>query len=95
VTNPDGGNSATQQQSIAPTIQTVRIVDQCSNGGLDLDEDVFQLLDTSGDGNAQGYLLVDYEFVDCGTISYLFYLIITWLYYSSNFNNRKHHLTKI
>jgi len=77
VTNPDGGNSATQQQSIAPTIQTVRIVDQCSNGGLDLDEDVFQLLDTSGDGNAQGYLLVDYEFVDCGTISYLFYLIIT------------------
>ncbi|KEH27021.1 Chitinase / Hevein / PR-4 / Wheatwin2 [Medicago truncatula] len=68
VTNQDGGNSAVQQKSITPTTQTVRIVDECSNGGLDLDMDVFDLLDTSGDGNAQGYLLVDYEFVDCGDL---------------------------
>lgn len=86
MTNQDGGNSAVQQQSITPTTQTVRIVDECSNGGLDLDMDVFDLLDTSGDGNAQGYLLVDYEFVDCGTTIYLSLLP----YYSSNFNKRNH-----
>lgn len=45
---------------------TVRIVDQCSNGGLDLDQGVFQQLDTNGQGNANGYLTVDYQFVDCG-----------------------------
>ncbi|KAF5946108.1 hypothetical protein HYC85_016336 [Camellia sinensis] len=32
---------------------TVRIVDQCSNGGLDLDFSVFQQLDTDGTGYAQ------------------------------------------
>ncbi|XP_047331864.1 pathogenesis-related protein PR-4-like [Impatiens glandulifera] len=43
----------------------VRIVDQCSNGGLDLDYDVFQELDTDGQGSAQGHLTVSYEFVGC------------------------------
>lgn len=47
--------------------QIVRIVDECSNGGLDLDIGVFQKLDVTGNGIAQGYLTVDYEFVDCGT----------------------------
>ena len=46
--------------------ETVRIVDQCSNGGLDLDIGVFQRLDTDGNGNAQGHLIVNYDFVDCG-----------------------------
>ncbi|GMH10497.1 hypothetical protein Nepgr_012338 [Nepenthes gracilis] len=45
---------------------TVRIVDQCSNGGLDLDVNVFKKLDTNGQGYAQGHLTVDYQFVDCG-----------------------------
>ncbi|KAK3418371.1 hypothetical protein EUGRSUZ_H04328, partial [Eucalyptus grandis] len=39
---------------------TVRIIDQCSNGGLDLDAGVFQKLDTDGSGNAQGHLIVNY-----------------------------------
>ncbi|GMY20844.1 pathogenesis-related protein PR-4-like [Fagus crenata] len=45
---------------------TVRIVDQCSNGGLDLDVGVFQKIDTDGKGNAQGHLTVNYQFVNCG-----------------------------
>lgn len=45
---------------------TVRIVDQCSNGGLDLDDGVFRQLDTDGRGNAQGHLIVNYQFVSCG-----------------------------
>ncbi|XP_022742087.1 pathogenesis-related protein PR-4-like [Durio zibethinus] len=45
---------------------TVRIVDKCGNGGLDLDWNVFQQIDTDGKGYAQGYLIVNYEFVDCG-----------------------------
>jgi len=44
---------------------TVRIVDQCSNGGLDLDAGVFRQLDTDGRGNAQGHLIVNYQFVNC------------------------------
>ncbi|KAJ1413879.1 RlpA-like domain superfamily [Sesbania bispinosa] len=44
--------------------QTVRIVDQCSNGGLDLDTGVFRKLD--GNGNTQGSLIVNYAFVNCG-----------------------------
>ncbi|CAB4285637.1 unnamed protein product [Prunus armeniaca] len=36
----------------------VRIVDQCSNGGLDLDQGVFKRLDTDGQGYAQGHLRV-------------------------------------
>ncbi|KAM1251056.1 hypothetical protein ACFX2J_033365 [Malus domestica] len=44
----------------------VRIVDQCSNGGLDLDEGVFKQLDTDGKGYAQGHLMVNYQFVNCG-----------------------------
>ncbi|GMI65218.1 HEVEIN-LIKE, pathogenesis-related 4 [Hibiscus trionum] len=45
---------------------TVRIVDQCSNGGLDLDWGVFQRLDTDGEGYRQGHMTVRYDFVDCG-----------------------------
>ncbi|CAJ1961086.1 unnamed protein product [Sphenostylis stenocarpa] len=45
---------------------TVRIVDQCSNGGLDLDIGPFQQIDTDGNGYAQGHLIVNYEFVNCG-----------------------------
>ncbi|XVF31103.1 hypothetical protein REPUB_Repub16aG0116700 [Reevesia pubescens] len=48
------------------TQATVRIVDQCSNGGLDLDVNVFRQLDTNGVGIAQGHLIVNYDFVDCG-----------------------------
>lgn len=43
----------------------VRIVDQCSNGGLDLDVNVFRQLDTDGNGYAQGHLNVNYQFVQC------------------------------
>lgn len=45
--------------------QTVRIVDQCNNGGLDLDVGVFQSLDTDGNGNANGFLTINYDFVNC------------------------------
>ncbi|GAV86263.1 Chitin_bind_1 domain-containing protein/Barwin domain-containing protein [Cephalotus follicularis] len=45
---------------------TVRIVDQCRNGGLDLDVNVFNQIDTNGQGYAQGHLIVNYQFVDCG-----------------------------
>nr|ADO24163.1 class I pathogenesis-related protein 4 [Ficus pumila var. awkeotsang] len=46
---------------------TVRIVDQCSNGGLDLDYNTaFRKLDTDGRGYQQGHLIVNYQFVDCG-----------------------------
>ncbi|KAI5587572.1 hypothetical protein BDE02_05G042800 [Populus trichocarpa] len=44
---------------------TMRIVDQCSNGGLDLDAGAFRQLDTDGRGNAQGHLIVNYQFVNC------------------------------
>lgn len=54
-------NTYTQAQLI------VRIVDQCSNGGLDLDYNTaFQKLDTDGRGYRQGHLIVNYQFVDCG-----------------------------
>ncbi|KAL9413591.1 hypothetical protein AB3S75_042139 [Citrus x aurantiifolia] len=52
-------NSGTGTQEI------VRIVDQCANGGLDLDEGVFKKLDTNGIGYQQGFLTVSYEFVNC------------------------------
>ncbi|KAJ0249727.1 Barwin domain-containing protein [Hirschfeldia incana] len=52
-------NTATRAQA------TVRIVDQCSNGGLDLDDAVFKQIDTDGQGYARGNLNVDYEFVNC------------------------------
>nr|AKF40631.1 pathogenesis-related protein 4-2 [Vitis pseudoreticulata] len=48
------------------TQATVRIVDQCSNGGLDLDVAVFNKLDTNGVGYQKGHLTVNYQFVDCG-----------------------------
>eukprot|EP00268_Persea_americana_P007822 TRINITY_DN12994_c0_g1_i3.p1 TRINITY_DN12994_c0_g1~~TRINITY_DN12994_c0_g1_i3.p1 ORF type:complete len:144 (+),score=14.23 TRINITY_DN12994_c0_g1_i3:29-460(+) len=44
---------------------TVRIVDQCSNGGLDLEEGVFKQIDTNGKGYQQGHLIVNYAFVNC------------------------------
>ncbi|XP_043697943.1 pathogenesis-related protein PR-4-like [Telopea speciosissima] len=44
---------------------TVRIVDKCANGGLDLDWSAFQKLDTDGNGYNQGHLIVNYEFVSC------------------------------
>ncbi|KAJ6804840.1 wheatwin-2 [Iris pallida] len=53
-------NTATGAQA------TVRIIDQCSNGGLDLDQGVFAQLDTDGSGYAQGHLTVNYQFVNCG-----------------------------
>ncbi|GLT95162.1 hypothetical protein SLE2022_128590 [Rubroshorea leprosula] len=53
-------NTATGAQA------TVRIIDQCSNGGLDLDANVFNQIDTNGSGRAQGYLTVNYKFVNCG-----------------------------
>nr|ABK21833.1 unknown [Picea sitchensis]ACN40964.1 unknown [Picea sitchensis] len=42
-----------------------RIVDQCSNGGLDLDASVFNKIDTNGKGRNDGHLMVDYQFVGC------------------------------
>ncbi|KAI6692627.1 hypothetical protein NL676_020337 [Syzygium grande] len=45
------------------SLETVRIVDQRRNGGLDLDTGVFRRLDTDGNGNAQGHLIVNYQFV--------------------------------
>uniref|UniRef100_A0A0D9XTR0 Barwin domain-containing protein n=1 Tax=Leersia perrieri TaxID=77586 RepID=A0A0D9XTR0_9ORYZ len=41
---------------------TARVVDQCSNGGLDLYVAVFRQIDTDGGGMASGHLVVDYEF---------------------------------
>ncbi|CAL5081693.1 unnamed protein product [Urochloa decumbens] len=52
-------NTATGTQAVA------RVVDQCYNGGLDLDAAVFSEIDTDGGGAASGKLVVDYEFVDC------------------------------
>jgi len=45
---------------------TVRIVDQCSNGGLDMDVNVFNQIDTNGQGVQNGHLTVNYSFVNCG-----------------------------
>ncbi|KAG9134218.1 hypothetical protein Leryth_027697 [Lithospermum erythrorhizon] len=53
-------NTATGNQ------ETVRIVDQCQNGGMDLDVGVFNRLDTNGQGRFNGHLTVNYEFVNCG-----------------------------
>lgn len=43
----------------------VRIVDQCANGGLDLDVNVFNSIDTNGNGHARGHMFVNYQFVNC------------------------------
>lgn len=43
----------------------VRIVDQCSNGGLDLETDAFNAIDSDGQGYNNGHLTVDIQFVDC------------------------------
>ncbi|MED6174551.1 hypothetical protein PIB30_070135 [Stylosanthes scabra] len=45
VTNPSTG-----------AVQIARVVDECSNGGLDLDVSVFQCLDSDGTGYEQGPL---------------------------------------
>lgn len=59
-------HDATQVTNQATGAQTtVRIIDQCSNGGLDLDQGVFNQLDTNGQGYAQGHLTVSYQFVSC------------------------------
>ncbi|WJX19354.1 hypothetical protein P8452_09061 [Trifolium repens] len=52
-------NTATGAQT------TVRIVDQCSNGGLDLDVNVFNKIDTNKQGYQNGHLTVNYNFVNC------------------------------
>ncbi|KAK2352233.1 pathogenesis-related protein PR-4 [Trifolium repens] len=52
-------NTATGAQII------VRIVDQCSNGGLDMDVNAFNQIDTDGQGYQNGFLIVTYTFVDC------------------------------
>ncbi|XP_058106438.1 wound-induced protein WIN1-like [Magnolia sinica] len=44
---------------------TARIVDQCSNGGPDLDKGVFDQIDTDRNGYNQGHMIVNYQFVDC------------------------------
>nr|CAB3490169.1 unnamed protein product [Digitaria exilis] len=44
----------------------VRIVDQCSNGGLDMDyATAFSKIDTNGQGVNDGHLTVSYSFVGC------------------------------
>ncbi|KAK7269199.1 hypothetical protein RIF29_21917 [Crotalaria pallida] len=67
---PHGQNSCGKCLSVTNTgtgaRATVRIVDQCSNGGLDLDVNVFNRLDTDGRGYQQGHLTVNYNFVNCG-----------------------------
>ncbi|GAB4836060.1 hypothetical protein Ancab_000977 [Ancistrocladus abbreviatus] len=40
---------------------TVRIINQCSSGGLDLNINVFKKLDTNGRGYAQGHLTINYQ----------------------------------
>jgi len=52
-------NRATGAKTVA------RVVDQCDNGGLDLDVSVCRQLDTDGGGMSNGHLSVDYEFVGC------------------------------
>uniref|UniRef100_A0A0E0MGR7 Barwin domain-containing protein n=1 Tax=Oryza punctata TaxID=4537 RepID=A0A0E0MGR7_ORYPU len=51
-------NTATGASAVA------RVVDQCSNGGLDVEVALFRQIDTDGGGMANGHLVIDYEFVD-------------------------------
>eukprot|EP01018_Ginkgo_biloba_P031375 Gb_35483 [translate_table: standard] len=53
------GNPATQQSV------TVRILDQCSNGGLDLETDAFNAIDSNKAGYNAGHLYTTYTFVNC------------------------------
>uniref|UniRef100_A0A0E0J3S7 Barwin domain-containing protein n=1 Tax=Oryza nivara TaxID=4536 RepID=A0A0E0J3S7_ORYNI len=56
---------------------TARIVDKCTNGGLDLDWDtVFSKIDTDGQGFQRGHLTIDYSFVNCGDNNYLAEVVI-------------------
>ncbi|CBI35211.3 unnamed protein product, partial [Vitis vinifera] len=75
-------NTATGTQA------TVRIVDQCSNGGLDLDAGVFNQQDTNGVGYAQGHLIVKlpvrallscYSFIDLIMLEY--HSILMWMFF--------------
>lgn len=52
-------NSATGAQVV------VRVLDQCSFGGIGLDPFVFNQIDTDGHGVVTGQLTVSYQFVDC------------------------------
>ncbi|CAI8602636.1 unnamed protein product [Vicia faba] len=65
---PTGRDSCGKCLSVTNTATgaqvTVRIVDQCSNGGLDLDVNVFNQLDTNGAGYQAGHLTVNYVFVN-------------------------------
>ncbi|CAI8603330.1 unnamed protein product [Vicia faba] len=45
--------------------EIVRIIDQYHNEGLDLEVSVFRRLDSDGNGDAQGHLIINYDFVDC------------------------------
>ncbi|GLJ23968.1 hypothetical protein SUGI_0455620 [Cryptomeria japonica] len=56
---PKGQASDTKAQA------TVRIVDQCANGGLDLDVNEFNKINTNCKGYNAGHLQVDYQFVNC------------------------------
>ncbi|KAM0944056.1 putative Barwin domain, RlpA-like domain superfamily protein [Dioscorea sansibarensis] len=48
------GSCLSVTNSATRAVRTVRIVDQCANGGLDLDHPVFSELDTDGMGVARG-----------------------------------------
>ncbi|KAF8670108.1 hypothetical protein HU200_050924 [Digitaria exilis] len=61
--NKDFVEQVTNKATGAKTV--ARVVDQCDNGGLDLDISVFRQIDTDGGGMFNGHLSVDYEFVGC------------------------------
>ncbi|GLJ39639.1 hypothetical protein SUGI_0810320 [Cryptomeria japonica] len=44
---------------------TVRIVDQCQNGGLDLETAAFNAIDGDGQGQFNGHMITTYQFVGC------------------------------
>ncbi|KAK9041996.1 hypothetical protein V6N11_017079 [Hibiscus sabdariffa] len=54
VTNPDTDYSV-----------VVRIVDHCDSQRIDIEEMAFDLIDDYGSGKMKGYLIVNYEVVDC------------------------------
>ncbi|CAL4987470.1 unnamed protein product [Urochloa decumbens] len=49
---------------------TARIVDECSNGGRDMDYNTtFSMIDFGGQGFKKGYLTVNYQFVSCTAVA--------------------------
>ncbi|GLJ39632.1 hypothetical protein SUGI_0810170 [Cryptomeria japonica] len=44
---------------------TVRIVDECQNGGLVLETGAFNAIDKDGKGQHNGHMLTTYKFVGC------------------------------